>query len=180
LTESRPERPELATVICILEVAAAVLAIAAHFVRLYLHNLHGYHRASLPSTYNHPLQSFNDTTLHYAAMGLTCTLALAIAVTLWQMRRSAFYLSATRTALSLASVVAVLLSPSRGMHSGQITGFVTLILNAAITGYVYRITLPKAEAAPIVENKTPIEDLNENQSVSQFYISHIHDRKDQN
>ena len=166
MNEARPERPLLATIICLLEAAIAVLAISAHFLRIYLRNLHSHTHYSLA-----PL---NYTPLHYAATGLACALALAIAITLWQMRRAAFYLLATRTALSLASAVALLLSPF-GIHSGQIIGLITLTLNAAITWYVYVITKRKPEMIPLPEDaipsQTPSEASKENQSMTQFYLS---------
>ena len=184
MNEARPVRPLLATLICILEAASVVLLIAAHFLVNYLHSLHNSLRAGEPLTYRPPPATLHSSPLHYAAIGVIYILGLAAAIELWRMRRSAFYLLATRTALLLAWFASGLLRFGMAIHLGQIAGFVALILSAAIAWYVYRITLPKAEATPIVESETPVEDpveyLNENQSVSQFYISHINDRNDRN
>jgi hypothetical protein len=176
-------RPLLATLICIVEAASLLLLVAAHFLVNYLRSLHNSIRTGEPLTYSPPLVTLHSSPLHYAAIGLIYIIGLAAAIALWQMRRSAFYLLATRSALLLAWFAAGLLRFGMAIHLGQIAGFFALILSAAITWYVYRITLPKAEATLIVAGETQVEDvvedLSENQSVSQFYISHIHDQKDQ-
>jgi hypothetical protein len=167
VNEARPERPLLATIICLLEAAIAVLAISAHFLRIYLRNLHSHTHYSLA-----PL---NYTPLHYAATGLACALALAIAITLWQMRRAAFYLLATRTALSLASLLAGLLRAEPMPTNSRIISLAALALTAAITWYVYVITKRKPEMIPLPEDaipsQTPSEPSKENQSMTQFYLS---------
>jgi hypothetical protein len=184
VNEVRPVRPLLATLICIAEAASLVLLVAAHFLFNYLRSLHDSLRTGEPLTYSPPFVTLHSSPLHYSAVGACYILALAAAITLWQMRRSAFYLLATLTALLLAWFAAGLLRFGMTIHLGQITGFIALALSAAITWYVYGITFPKAVAAPILESETPVENvvevLNENQSVSQFYISHINDRRDRN
>jgi hypothetical protein len=189
LTEVRPARPLLATLICIFEAASVVLVVAAHFLVNYLRSIHNSLRTGQPLTYSPPPLTLHASPLHYAAMGLSYIIALAAAIALWQMRRSAFYLLAAGTALSLASFAVGLLRAGMAIHLSQIIGLLTLVLSAAITWYAYRITLPRVELAPIPESEPPVVDvnetvnneyLNENQSVSQFYIAHINDRKDRN
>jgi hypothetical protein len=189
VNEVRPARPLLATLICIFEATSVVLVVAAYYLVTYLHIIHTSLRNGDPITYSLPLITLQFSPLHYAVMGLIYLIGLAAAIALWQMRRSAFYLLAMRTALSLASFVIELLRVEMAIHLRQIGGFLALVLGAAITWYVYRITSPGVEVAPIPKNEIPVEDvneavnnegLNENQSVSQFYISHIDDRRDRN
>jgi hypothetical protein len=166
VTEVRPERPVLATVICIFEVAVVVLAIAAHFLRVVLLNaLHHTHRAVDSSA----LTTLHFSALHYAREGLAGILALAAAIALWQMHRAAFYILAARTAMEAAGFLVSLRHPASVTR--LVFNLAALALSAAITWYVYVITKPQAEAAYIPPEATRAEKSVESQSVSQFYLA---------
>ena len=87
MTGTRPERPLLATLVCIWEVFIVVLAIVTHYTVNHLHNSRPPGQSFPPIHPVGPLQT--------AASWLTYTLAVAAAVTLWRMHRSAFVLSAS-------------------------------------------------------------------------------------
>jgi hypothetical protein len=171
LTEARPARPLLATVISLWEASLVVLAIAARFLRIYLRGLHGH--------LQHPFPPLDTAPLHYAVTAVIYALALASAITLWQMRRSAFYLLATRAVLFFAGFLHTLLRTRLSLIS-----LANLILSSAIAWYVYDITKPKPEIASIPEADSQIEGLSETpnstQSVARFYLTNDEDQRKSN
>jgi hypothetical protein len=185
LTEARPARPVLATVIALWEVFIVVVAIAARVaIRVLRHAHQQAHQAAHTSTRITP-----SSPSHAAGLILGYALAIGAAIALWQMHRSAFVFLTARFVVELALFIMALLHPAKTLDS-LIPLFVfavdifALALNAAIVWYAYHITTPRSIAAPIPESETPVEhvveNLNENQSVSQFYIAHIDDRRDRN
>ena len=162
MTHVCTKRPLLATIICFYEVFVVVLVIACYFLQLHL-----------ASSITHAAVSHHPMSLLAAVSWLGYLLALAAAITLWKMQRSAFYLLAARFGLSLVSFLIAL--PHLFAHwpalppksDGAIyltliaircvTGalFVGgLVLSAAIVWYVYGITSPK-NFLPTVSEPTP-------------------------
>jgi hypothetical protein len=156
VTGTRPERPVLATVVCIWEVFIVVLAIVTHYTVNHLHNSRPPGQ-SLPPV--HPVSP-----LQTAASWLTYTLAIAAAVTLWRMHRSAYIFLAGRFCISLVSfVVGALRIPSflatthPHQHAINLSAIVwavgaiaiaDLALDASIAWYAYDITTPEAISPP--------------------------------
>lgn len=91
MTQTRPERPLLATLICIWEVAVVFIEIVGLIWQHHFHRLHPLlqHR-SVPL----PL-------LHTISVWITYCLAIAAAISLWQMHRSSFVLLAARFGIGL-------------------------------------------------------------------------------
>ena len=156
MTGTRPERPLLATLVCIWEVFIVVLAIVTHYTVNHLHNSRPPGQSFPPIHPVGPLQT--------AASWLTYTLAVAAAVTLWRMHRSAFVFLAGRFCISLVSfIVGALRIPSflATTHPHQhvinlsaivwvvsAIAIVGLVLSASIAWYAYDITSPEALALP--------------------------------
>jgi hypothetical protein len=150
VTGTRPERPVLATLICIWEVFTIVLAIASYMFLEHMLSAH-------PSIHPHP-----TTLLHSISSWLFPLLAAAAAITLWQMRRAAFFLLAARFAMSLLWFLAGLprlfaqhwptLPPGSpgainviAIRWGAILfSIVSLALSGSIAWYAYDITTPEA------------------------------------
>jgi hypothetical protein len=185
LTEVRPERTPIATFICAFEVAIAAWAILGRIAVYTIRSV-----ASSPAYHSYP-----TPLLQTLVRDLDVLLAVAAAITLWQMRRSAFYLLATRFVLSFALFAWGLL---RGTslplaHVGARSAIIhyvrlsielcLLVLSAAITWYVYRVTKPRTEviSIPIAEATPPAEELrgspDENQSTARFYLSSDEDQR---
>jgi hypothetical protein len=160
VTEIRPERPILATLLCIFEAGIVALAIASHFIARLLRDFINAHRADGVSTHTTFILPTHSTPLHLGFLVLTYGLALAIAITLWQMRRSAFYLLAARTGLSCITFVlgvvrwmsGTLPQPHRRMPINPVAifwivgilSFCWLVFNVVMTWYVHDITSPKS------------------------------------
>ena len=145
MNESRPARPPLATNICVYLIVTAVIPFQAIWIVIWgwFHSVFVNPRISL--------------LLPHAPMPLvTCALALAGSITLWQMRRAAFFLLAGHLGFSLASTLLrlprlIALShrmsatlPRAVADSAMRMEFASIaaqcLLNAAIVWYVYRIT----------------------------------------
>jgi hypothetical protein len=199
VTESRPQRPVLATLICIFEAGVVVMGIASHFIARYLREAINSRRADGFSAARHPIPPMHYTPLHLTSMLVSYGLALAIAVTLWQMRRSAFYLLATRTVLAIAgfgvgllraSTVAPASTHTVGINHAaifaavEIFSFLFVALDATMTWYVYDITKPQFEAVTTPETNDPIEGpsetLNHTQSTARFYLASEEDQRKPN
>jgi len=183
LTEVRPERTPVATFICAFEVAIAAWVILGRFAVYIIRSV-----ASSPAYHSYP-----TPLLQTVVRDLDVLLAVAAAVTLWQMRRSAFYLLATRFVLSFVWFGWGLL---RGTslpvaHDGGrseiihvirlLIALCLLLLNAAITWYVYRVTKPRTEVAPIPEAtpqmEEPGESPDEDHSTARFYLASDEDQR---
>lgn len=183
MTEVRPERTPIATLICAFEAAIVVWATLGR-TALYVIRTAGSARA-------HHL--YPTSPLETVVKDLDVLLALAAAITLWQMRRSAFYLLATRFGLSFSwfawkllrgANLPVLHSGTRSMVIDSLRLLVSvcfLILSAAITWYVYRITKPGVEVTPIMEAENqieePAESPDENLSTARFYLASEEDQR---
>jgi hypothetical protein len=146
MSELERPRPVLATVICIYEgilVFFGLLSIAFLAVG----------RAVNPS-----LASTDRSVLRSVLPWIAYLLAIGIAITLWQMRREAFYLAATRLGLSVLGTAWAFIHPTHvarvsrvgqpqiNMHAvGAVTilfAVIVLSINAAITFYIQDITRP--------------------------------------
>jgi hypothetical protein len=102
VTEPRPARPPLATIICIYEIVIVAFAVASHFFARYLI----FNSANTARHYHsYPIQSNPIITLQSVLGWLSYALAITAAVALWQMHRSAFVLFLTRFALGVALTV---------------------------------------------------------------------------
>jgi hypothetical protein len=155
VSESRPARPLLATIICIYEAFIAILALAWYFLIGYLNTYLAIHPHPNP--------------LYSALSWSTYCVAAAAAIALWQMRRSAFYLVVARfgilllwiffTVLRFVLVNWLAFHPARSESTAQIVMrcLVCLItlggvaLSAAIVWYVRDITSPKSFPLPVTE-----------------------------
>ena len=183
MTEARPERTPIATLICVFEATIVVWAILGrttlHFIR----------SAGSGRAYHFYPTSLLETVVK----DLDVLLALAAAITLWQMRRPAFYVLATRFALSFSWFASKLLRGANlpVLHSGTrsmvidslrlLVSVCFLILSAAITWYVYRITKPRTEISLIAEAESqmegPGETPDENLSTARFYLASEEDQR---
>lgn len=173
MIELRPlqrPRPILATVIALWEVLIVVLAIGARVAIRVLHaarhTAHGTHSVAPSSP------------LHTAGLILASALAIAGAIALWQMHRSAFIFLAARCVVQLALLI-LSLTNIRPNHSSLpffIIDTLALALNAAIAWYAFHITSskpqlqPTATANPEIPSKTQDVPL----TTSQFYLSQDH------
>jgi hypothetical protein len=150
MNESRPKRPPLATVICIYELATAIvpLPIAVFYLFGYLHSGLNLHSLVPQSAW-----SWADVIL-----------AVAGATALWQMRRAAFFLLATRFGLSLVHFLLrfprlialherLIASLSVRTTSSPVVKvmFVAICaqwaISAAIVWYTYKVTSPEPQPA---------------------------------
>jgi hypothetical protein len=152
VTEPRRERPLLATAICIYEIFTAFVPLPIAWIFLFaLFHSAPLHHSILP-----------QSTLTW----VNCALAIAGAVALWQMRRSAFFLLATRFGLSLLmsiirlpraianiSRLRALLPPavidSIVLRVGGLLIIAQWVIGALIVWYVYQVTKPEAPTPPI-------------------------------
>jgi len=156
VTGTRPERPALATVICIYETFIVVWTIASHYVT-----------RPLPPTLHNGLTVPHihlTNPLQPAASWLTRALALAAAVTLWRLHRSAILFLAGRFCISLVlflvgfprvqSLFATMHphSPSISLSAllwvASAIAIIGIALNAFIAWYAYDITTPEAISPP--------------------------------
>jgi hypothetical protein len=145
MTEVSRPRPVLAIVICIYEALIVLIGGFLSAIALVL-------RAGKASDVHAPLLKVALSWAGYA-------LALGIVVTLWMMRREAFYLAATRLVLGLLGLAYSFIHPvhlpsvarPRGgppmdMHLLIVLGIVVevffLAISAAITFYIQHITKP--------------------------------------
>jgi hypothetical protein len=152
VSEPRPARPLLATLICIFEAFTAIvpLPLALAYLFGYFHSA-DYYPSPLPRS---------------AVSWLSSALAIAAAVTLWRMHRSASYLFAARFLLTLALFLQRLphvlamqalfqhrLNPAYPLEHNLATTFwilssinlATIALDALFAFYAYRITSPKPQ-----------------------------------
>jgi len=144
VTKTRRSRPVLATVISLWEVAVVVTAIAAHVAIRMRHEAY--------QTPYQAAQSVSHTVpaspLHIPGLVLGYALAIAGAVALWRMHRSAFIFLAARVVVEVALPILAPASHAK-THDSLIPLFVFIIdvcafaLNAAIAWYAYRVTKPK-------------------------------------
>jgi hypothetical protein len=88
VNESRPVRPSLATIICFYLVLTAFIPLPIIWISLL---------GRLDSAF-----IYSSSLLHTPVSWLTSTLAIAAAISLWQMRPAAFFLLAIRHTLSIA------------------------------------------------------------------------------
>lgn len=160
MTEPRAARPPLATVVCIYEVIVAFV--------------------SLPIAWIYLFGFFHSAPLHHSILPQTmlqwvsCVLAIAGAIALWQMRRAAFFLLATRFALSLLTLLIRLprevafSSRLRASLPPAVTDSIVLrveylsiiaqwIIGALILWYVYKITKPEVLHPPTYEFQASID-----------------------
>ena len=157
MAEVHPERPFLATLVCIWEVVVVVLTIASYIFLKHMLSAH-------PSVHPHP-----TTRLRSISSWGSPILAAAAAITPWQMRRSAFFLLAVRFAISLLWFLVGLprlfsqhgpasppLPPGSPLANtlvvirwGAVLFTITgIALNAFIAWYAYDITSPEALSPP--------------------------------
>lgn len=196
MTEARPPRPVLATLICIFEAGIVALGIASHFIIRYLREAINSRRAGGLSAPSHLIPPMHYTPLHLTSMIVSYGLALAIAVTLWQMRHTAFYLLAMRTVLAIAGFGIGLMRASTAaltpthtvgishaaiLWVARVLSFLFLAFDATMTWYVYDITKPKPEAITIPGTNSPIGDPSETsshtQSTARFYLASEEDQR---
>jgi hypothetical protein len=143
---TRP-RPALAIVICIYEALIVVFG------------LFGFAMRAVARSVSSSAAAAPTSALTTALSLLGLLLALGIAITLWQMSRNAFYLSATRFVLDLLGFVYLLIHPipipamnqapgqphiSAHAIMGAAIGFEVffLIINAGIALYANYVTKP--------------------------------------
>ena len=138
-----PARPRLATITCIYLVVTAFIPMPTMWILIWgwFHSVFIY-----------------DSTLRTPFSLVVCALAIAGAITVWQMRRAAFFLLAVRFILSMALLVIIFPRSLDVFHRVSaisrsvanlamrlgLAGIVTeWLLNALIVWYVYRITAPR-------------------------------------
>ena len=164
MNESHPARPPLATIICIYEAFIVVFGVVTQI-------LSRYHISNNANTARH-YHSYPVVTLQSALGWLSYALAIAAAVALWQMRRSAFVLFLTRFALGLVLSLSRLprfmqlaahdraLRPPGSSALAILTltfwiiyaiTAVFVALNAFFAWYAYKITSPKVSPPPLAE-----------------------------
>lgn len=186
MTEVRPERTPIATLICAFEAAIVVWAVVGRTA------LHVGHTAGSARAYH----AYPTALLETVVKDLDVLLALAAAITLWQMRRAAFYVLATRFGLSFSWFAWKLLRGANlpALHSGTrsmvidslrlLVSLCFLTLSAAITWYVYRVTKPRTEVTPIAEAEGHKEEAGESpaeiQSTARFYLASEEDQRKPN
>jgi hypothetical protein len=132
VTSERPQRPLLATIICVFEVAVFVIKLAG------------------PLLLRHAFreQPGSDTALLSSIAWLSCILAPIAAVALWQMRRSAFVLLAARFALGLFWLAISRMTAAPPLHAGSrgmllFFDILSLSISGSIAWYVYDLTSPE-------------------------------------
>jgi hypothetical protein len=158
VTGPRPERPILATVVCIYEASIVLLDVVGYFSLKFL----------VPLTTNAAVH-YHPTLRAGLISWVSCLLALAAAITLWQMRRSAVVFLGARFGMDLVLFVVGLfhpihattqphstqaLSPSSIAHAFRIVGVIALALSGFIAWYAYKITSAKALSLPEVQSHT--------------------------
>jgi hypothetical protein len=176
VTETRPARPVLATVISIWEVFIVVMAITSRVaVKVLLHRAYR-------STHTAP-HAVSSSPLLEAAIILGYALAIAAAITLWQMRRIAFAFLTARFCLELTLFLVAMMRPvtlAGTRHPGFrfiviAIDIAALALNAAIAWYAWYVTTPTPELgtaqAPDPASPRPAEP---ELTTSQFYLSPDH------
>jgi hypothetical protein len=152
VSEPRPARTVPATLICVYEFVAAI--ISPPLALIYLLGL-------LQSANHYP-----SPLLRSASSWLSSALAIAAAVALWRMHRSASYLFAARFLLTLALFIQRLphvlamqarfqsqLNPAYPLEHNLATAFwilsainlATIALDAVFAFYAYKITSPKPQ-----------------------------------
>jgi hypothetical protein len=148
MTEVSRPRPILATIICIFEVAIVFLALMGLAFAQVL-------RAANPS-----LAAVHTSPTRMTLSGLSYILSIGIAITLWQMRREAFYLAAAKLAIVLLGIFFQFMHPARMARVSRVTvharanmqavGAIAIIIivislsiSAAITFYIYDVTQPR-------------------------------------
>ena len=145
MTQAPRPRPVLATIICIYELIVVVLGLMSLGSLAVIH-------------LSRPLQPYPPLfSLEMANSLVGLALALAVAITLWRMRRSAFYILLVRLLLGLSALIFAFLHPAHAasathaFHSGSfvvaraltsLVAFLLFCLNLAITMYVHDITAP--------------------------------------
>ena len=150
MTESRPVRPLLATILCIYLVVSVLVPVPIALISIW--------------GYFHSVFIYHPTLPHSAMSWVNCGLGITGAVALWQMRRVAFYLLATRFGLVLLLRFPLIIAYSRRISTmpPAITHSMTVnmayavivaewILSALIVWYVYKITSPKVLSPPLSE-----------------------------
>jgi hypothetical protein len=167
VSHEHAERTPLATAICIYEIVILLLGLLPVALQWLNHYILATSHATHPSIPHHatPL-------LQTASAWLIRVLAVAGAIMLWRMHRSAFYLLASRFVLSLILFVTVWLQAphllsslalphaqlARLMIFGEVIrgiGIFFLILNALIAWVVYRITSFRNLSLPSPEIASP-------------------------
>jgi hypothetical protein len=153
MTEVRQPRPVLASVICVYEALIVLFGVL------------GFITSHLLRSASASAAAVQTSALSLVLPWIGYALALGIAVTLWQMRREAFYLAAARFGLGLLELAYFFIHP---VHIAPIArpgggppinaqGFVVvgilidvffLAISAAITFYIQHITKPIYIAEP--------------------------------
>jgi len=154
MQEVRVQRKPLVIGICAYEVVIVLFAAAAHLLTLIIE--------SLPHVRHHVTPQIHGQTymqIYHWVTVLSAVFALVAAFTLWHMRRSAFYLLATRAAITLVYYVIglftmpkllalensrlhLIISPLVIVVIVSFNSFCIVSLNAAIAIYAYFITKP--------------------------------------
>lgn len=143
MNDMRRIRPPLATAICIYEIFVVVLDVAAYlFLKYFIpHTTDG-------AVLYHPTLRQNLTS------ALFSVLAIAAAVALWQMRRSAVIFFGARFALNIGLFVigffpSSTAHPAHGSHLlAYLFATVGLALSGLVAGYAYAVTSPAASNPP--------------------------------
>lgn len=176
MIETRPPRPMMATIIACWEVLIVSMAVAAHVAVRLIHHMHPAtrHAAQAPAVSTSPL--------HAAGLVVTCVLALAAAIALWEMRRVAFILLAARFGVELVLFAEEMLRPvtaARAQHTAMRFAFigidfVALAVNAAIAWYVWHITRQPVISPLATETEPSNAPAQDELTTSQFYLSPDH------
>ena len=153
MTGTRPERPILATVICVYE-AFIVLGVSLKFLVPLATHAAVHHDPTLAAS-----------TINW----VSCLLAMASAITLWHMHRSSVLFLGARFGMDLVFFVAGLfhpihamatphsnqgLSPANIAHAIRIFEVIALALTGFIAWYAYKITAAKALSPPEGQSHT--------------------------
>ena len=147
MIESRHKRPPLATIICIYMIVTAFIPVQLMWILLW-----GWFHSILNNLSIPPLMPRTPISL------MICALAVAGAIALWLMHRSAFFLLAIRPILSLLLFLIRLPHALAFFHRMSATSrsvaasairlslasiILEWLLNILIVWYVYRITAPQ-------------------------------------
>jgi len=157
LNETRQTRPPLATIICIYLIVTAFVPLSLLWIYLFgrFHSLSNGSHASL---------TFHPVLPHSPLAWVSCSLAIAGAIALWQLRRLAFVLLAIRLGLSLFTQVSTLtdrsssfmrltatmprvVAASTVMRNNYLLIAAQWLISALIVWYVYRLTSPKPSSS---------------------------------
>jgi hypothetical protein len=152
VNETRQARPPLATIICTYLIVTALVPLP--LIWIYLLGWFNSLSEGSESTF-----IFHPTLPHSPLYWVSCALAIAGAIALWQMRRLAFSLLATRLGLSLITRIITLprgialfritatmppgIADSSALRTTYLLIVAQWIISALIVWYVYRITSPK-------------------------------------